>query len=385
MAVTYPLTLPASPGFRASTFSPVSIDTINESPFTGDTQVLSRLGDRWQLGYDLPPMTRSQAAAWTAFLTKLRGRHGTFYGYDPDARLARSGAVRGGGFANLLLRSEEFDNSYWTKNNVTITANSTTAPDSTSTADKIEATTSASTTAFMQVTNAGRGAAALTYSIYAKQGSGATDANRFGLYNTTTAQNLLFVSVNYSSGAITYIAGSSGATVASAGSGWWRVSLTVTSGFSASDTIQVYLGFTGSSETAGEFLYAWGAQLERSSSASTYEKTTTGPLVNGASQTGRSLITDGWKASSTVLLAGDYIQVGTQLFMVTTDATSDASGNATLDIWPAIRSSPADNTTVTVEYPVGIFRLADQTPQWSANETSLYGISFQATEAVSGS
>jgi type 1 fimbria pilin len=38
---------------------------------------------------------------------------------------------------NLVLYSEEFDNAYWTKTNVTITANATTAPDGNLTADKL--------------------------------------------------------------------------------------------------------------------------------------------------------------------------------------------------------------------------------------------------------
>jgi hypothetical protein len=38
---------------------------------------------------------------------------------------------------NLLLQSQTFDNAYWTKTNITVTANSTTAPDGTTTAESI--------------------------------------------------------------------------------------------------------------------------------------------------------------------------------------------------------------------------------------------------------
>jgi hypothetical protein len=38
---------------------------------------------------------------------------------------------------NLLLYSQEFDNAAWTKTSTTVTANSTTAPDGTTTADTL--------------------------------------------------------------------------------------------------------------------------------------------------------------------------------------------------------------------------------------------------------
>ncbi len=112
------------------------------------------------------------------------------------------------------------------------------------------------------------------------------------------------------------------------------------------------------------------------------------PLVNGASQTStyasvrttnaQNLVTDGWTASSAVLKAGDVITIagvyavnpvpgeGTtgktvmpylQQFVVNSDVTADGSGNATLNISPAIITSgpyqtvsaaPADNAAITV-------------------------------------
>ena len=87
------------------------------------------------------------------------------------------------------------------------------------------------------------------------------------------------------------------------------------------------------------------------------------PLVNGGSQTGGSLVLDGATASQTGWLkAGDYIQLGSgataTLHKVLQDANSDGSGNVTLDLWPYIRSAPADNSTVVVSNAVSRFRLA---------------------------
>jgi hypothetical protein len=111
------------------------------------------------------------------------------------------------------------------------------------------------------------------------------------------------------------------------------------------------------------------------------------PLVNGASQTGGSLVVDGAATSVTGWLkAGDYIQLGTngssRLHKVLTDANSDGSGNVTLDIWPHIRIAPADNATVAVSSAKGLFRLSSNEQAWSINEAAIYGITFSAMEAV---
>jgi hypothetical protein len=86
------------------------------------------------------------------------------------------------------------------------------------------------------------------------------------------------------------------------------------------------------------------------------------PLVSGASQTGQDLITDGWTISQTgIMKAGDWVQVGSgstqQLCMVLADADSDGSGNATLSLFPRIRTAFADNTSLTVSSPTGVWRL----------------------------
>lgn len=97
------------------------------------------------------------------------------------------------------------------------------------------------------------------------------------------------------------------------------------------------------------------------------------PLVNGASQTGASLITDGWTAAAASRLKkGDVFTIAgvnavnrvsgdstgaLQQFVVTADVSSDGSGNATIPIYPQIvtsgpyktvTGSPADNAAITV-------------------------------------
>lgn len=95
-------------------------------------------------------------------------------------------------------------------------------------------------------------------------------------------------------------------------------------------------------------------------------------LVNGASQTGYSLITDGGTNSAT-LLVGDWVSVGYQLYMVVADATYNGSGQATLTLNRPLLSSPADNATVSVVTPTGRFLLTDNTVQWTNAPGGLTG------------
>jgi len=87
------LSMPASPGFRASRFGLIANTQTFRSPLDGTVQTLELTGARWQANYELPPMTRAQAAAWTAFLTSLLGSAGRFHGFDPDARAPRGSAL----------------------------------------------------------------------------------------------------------------------------------------------------------------------------------------------------------------------------------------------------------------------------------------------------
>lgn len=111
------------------------------------------------------------------------------------------------------------------------------------------------------------------------------------------------------------------------------------------------------------------------------------PLVKGASQTGNSLITDGWTASQTgILKAGDYFQLGSstssKLYKVLNDANSDGSGDATFDIWPNINTAVSDNTALTVASAKGLFRLAANEMRWDLQQAQKYGIAFSAIEVI---
>lgn len=111
------------------------------------------------------------------------------------------------------------------------------------------------------------------------------------------------------------------------------------------------------------------------------------PLVNGAGQTGEDLNIYGCTANVTGwLMAGDYVQLGAAssatLHKVLADVNTNASGQATLSLWPHIRTSPANNASVIVTNTVGRWRLSSGESSWSVNEASIYGISFSCMEAI---
>lgn len=106
------------------------------------------------------------------------------------------------------------------------------------------------------------------------------------------------------------------------------------------------------------------------------------PIITN--QTGSTISVTGAATSQTGwLLAGDYIQLGAAatatLHKVLVDADTDGSGNATLEIWPAVRDTRSGS--VVVADTVGRFRLAESVSGWNA-DVAQYGITFSAMEAV---
>lgn len=88
------------------------------------------------------------------------------------------------------------------------------------------------------------------------------------------------------------------------------------------------------------------------------------PLVNGAGQTGRTLVIDGAPSSVTGWLKdGDYFHFDSgglrELKLVTADVDTDGSGNATITFEPPTRTAPADNAAVEIDNPSALMRLVD--------------------------
>lgn len=108
------------------------------------------------------------------------------------------------------------------------------------------------------------------------------------------------------------------------------------------------------------------------------------PVINGDGQTGQELAVGGLPANA-IIRAGDFFQIGdgfsARLYTVTQDATADGSGNATLDIWPRLRTATTSGASITTASPRGVFRLSSPTVSLSF-EPFRYGLALQLVEAI---
>jgi hypothetical protein len=81
------------------------------------------------------------------------------------------------------------------------------------------------------------------------------------------------------------------------------------------------------------------------------------------------------------LLAGDYISLGSGSSTRLHKVVQNRSGTGVIEIWPALRSS-VTGASVDLTEAKGRFRLKDNITQWSINEISSYGITFDCVEAL---
>ena len=170
---------------------------------------------------------------------------------------------------NLLLRSQEFDNGSWNKTAATVSANTTTAPDGTTTADVFTATATGASGCSQSITT---GAIPHTFSVFAKAGTcswvrlfsvGGTNAVWFDLTN----------------GVVGTVQGTTTAAIQSVGNGWYRCSVTSSVGGSTA-FIRLANADASTDATNATTLELWGAQLEQRDSVTAYTPTTTQPITN---------------------------------------------------------------------------------------------------------
>ena len=150
----------------------------------------------------------------------------TFTSRQSNATYVDSAGLVKTAYRNHLKYSEQFDNSYWVKQqNLSVTANVAIAPDGTQTADKLVPSTANTDYHFLFATQSLVGA----LSIYAK----ADGYNYISLIKQNSFNNSLGVSVNLTDGSIQAISSDVEAEVINAGNGWYRIILKQTSNASS--------------------------------------------------------------------------------------------------------------------------------------------------------
>lgn len=106
-------------------------------------------------------------------------------------------------------------------------------------------------------------------------------------------------------------------------------------------------------------------------------------LVNGAGQTGRQVATDGWPNNTAILKIGDYIQIGNELKMVTADANSNGTGQATINFTPPLRKATVNNAIINASTPKAVFYLSGGTSgNWTVKAPYIYTTAFSGEEDI---
>ena len=160
-------------------------------------------------------------------------------------------------------------------------------------------------------------------------------------------------------------------TVAS-GRGWWEAQITFPP-IVGTTNINAWRSFIAKSRGAANDFQVPVDPVAQSSATAT-------PLVNGAGQQGRTLNTDGWPLSTTVLQAGQYVTINNQLLQLTENVTSNGSGVATLTFEPPVRVSPADNAAIEYKNPYCLMYLVEE-PTLSVETGYVYSLSLNLRES----
>lgn len=157
------------------------------------------------------------------------------------------------------------------------------------------------------------------------------------------------------------------------GRGWWEAQITFPP-IVTTASINPWRSFIAKARgAANDFQVPVDPATPQSSSTAT-------PLVNGAGQTGRTLNTDGWPLSTTVLQAGQFVTINNQLLQLTENVTSNGSGVAVLTFEPPVRVSPADNAAIEYKNPYCLMYLVEE-PTLSGEVGYVYSLSLNLRES----
>lgn len=295
------------------------------------------------------------------------------FDYNPST-LVLKGLLIEDAATNLCLQSQTLDSASWTKANITVTADVTTAPDGTLTADEIIETVAAGTHGAQMSNVATLIPVGTTYtlSVYVKAGVG---TRRVQVIFAGNAYVGLYTNFNFQTETLVLGAGILSGRVDKCPNGWYRIVVTAVTtvdvqNFNAlirmCDTNQASLRtYTGDGTSS---IYVWGVQAELGNFGSSYIPT----VAATASRSADSLSITGltfsgfWNASEGVLsLKGinDGDTSGVYLTVNNTTALEQILFNRT------------SATDVNIKYTDGGVDQFDQTLTGSANYTT-FGIAL---------
>jgi hypothetical protein len=227
-------------------------------------------------GAQLEPVTY-QTTPGTYNPTTSAAYYGPRFDYDP-VTLAAKGLLIEEQRTNLVTYSEQFDNAAWTKTGSTISANATTAPDGTLTADKLQV---ANTTSSQKNLGQTVGAISTTYAdtVYAK----ASELSWLVINQYDGSDRRTWF--NLSNGTVGTTAAGTTATIEALSNGWYRCravramgtgSIQLVLNVADADNSAVFVG------TVGQGIFLWGAQREAGAFATSYIPTVASQVTRSA-------------------------------------------------------------------------------------------------------
>lgn len=302
----------------------------------------------------------------------------------PYASFARCALVDNGG--NYMVQSDAAQTT-WSATNLTVSANAHTDPNGTSTADGL---TEDSSTGFHYLQQSyTRTSVAEDWCAYAEVATIASSRN-VALDLADGAGNGASCVFDLTAGtagtpSVTGTATNARAFIVNVGNGYRRCYLVARLPASTTARMQVLLANGSTLSYAGNGsgrISVWRMGAHRSSFPSR-PTATTAAVVGPAGQTGNGLYLKGLPVSTSgLLLAGDAVQIGRQLFEVLAPLDSDAAGLGYLAVSPNIRTPFPDNEPVIINRPMGRYMLTDDSAGYSTRAGKLSTMTLSFEEAL---
>lgn len=285
---------------------------------------------------------------------------------------------------NLVQYSEDFSNAAWSKYQLSITSNNTVAPDGTMTADKITQTGAFAGSFYVYPFEYTNGK--YTASCYFKKGTGNT-----AIIEGNPSTGSFSILYNLDTEIITPAGtGYVSSNIENLGNDWYRCSVVVNSIGTG------YISF-GSYNDNGEYMYAWGAQLNEGT-IKDYQKTETRlniPRLDYSNGTCPSLLVEPQRTNlltySSSFDTSPWIALGTS---ITPNTQTAPDGTLSGDTYPTsqsqlllqtISASPSTTYTLSLWVKLGtatnICLVANNTLAWN----TIGGQSFDSSDGLNTS
>jgi hypothetical protein len=360
-----PLALPTITGLKSIHWAPVAVVATHESLVTFNQQVYRWPGQRLAFSADLPVLTKAQAQEWQAFFLRCNGPENTFYFQDSSPGRAILGRALPGG----VVENNRQAFTAATTDICTATAHGYVDGDVTrvTTASALPAGLVTATDYYVRYIDAN------TFKLSLQLGTGQAFTTAFA----TDANQLTSAGHGRRNGDIVYLYSSAADLPSglSENTAYYVVNRTT-------DTIEVATAQAGTPLTMADD----GTGTMTWSTTPVVDITGTGTGIHSIEerQSGAAINTRGWRANvENLFKAGDWISISDRMRKVIIDADSDATGDATLTVWPRIGAAFDDGIEIKTGGDArGIFRMT-AIPSWTwENSRLVEGVQFAAAEAL---